>query len=248
MGAPVSHQPVLSQATPSNPESSLEFRAPDLTGRGRPGERRGAASRGPCPIDPQDLYALVPPESQGKTISGYPTFWFRIDYPSNRYHSVRFQLRRVLRENRVAELVYEKTLPASEIPQGIVSLSLPETVRQLDAQPTYYEWSFSVYCNVPPETDEIGQQPKAMVFGSIVRVKPESELQQALQAASTERDRALVYAQYGLWYDSLTTLGQLHQADPEQADLTLDWQALLTQADLKEIVAEPITDCCQESR
>ncbi|MGL5082551.1 MAG: DUF928 domain-containing protein [Microcoleaceae cyanobacterium] len=227
-------------------EQPLQFNLPDMTDRGRPGERSGGGSRGPCSIDPKELYALVPKDGRGLTVSGSPSFWFRIPYSSTDYHSLKFQLTRFWNSGKREALVYEKTLSAAEVPTGIVSIAVPETISLLETEPTYYEWSLAAYCQNSEPNSELVET--AVVYGSIVRIQPTPELTQALETAATDRDRARIYAEQGLWYDSLTVLGYLNRSSLDQPELSADWQALLKSVGLGQIATEPLADCCNVAR
>ncbi|NJK37692.1 MAG: DUF928 domain-containing protein [Oscillatoriales cyanobacterium RM2_1_1] len=235
-------QELLPRAVSAMTDSSLQFRAPDMTDRGRPGDRNGGGSRGPCPIDPRALYALTPEDGRGLTMSDSPSFWFRVPYQSGEYDALKFQLKRIWNNGKREDLVYEKMIPAAEVPVGIISVALPVTA-SLQLEPTYYEWSLAAYCN---DSNDANAEPTeaAVVFGSIVKVKPTPELQQALKTAPTDRDRVRIYAENGLWYDSLTLLGNLNRNSLNQPELLGDWQALLQSVKLGSIATEPLVACC----
>ncbi|MGL5082301.1 MAG: DUF928 domain-containing protein [Microcoleaceae cyanobacterium] len=226
---------------PVDPTKVMQFTEPDMTGRGRPGNRKGGGSRGPCAVDPRGLIALVPNDGRGLTVSGHPTFWFRVPFRSENYHSIEFQLNEISNSSQKPSLIYETTQLATQIQPGILRIILPKTVRELEIEPKYYEWSLTLHCTDPAQVQN-DDPSMVQIYGAIVRVPPDPTLAQEVQQATTERDRAAIYANHSLWFDSLTLLGNLNLTTPGAA--TLDWQQLLTQVGLAEIGTEPITDCC----
>ncbi|NJO93964.1 MAG: DUF928 domain-containing protein [Hydrococcus sp. RM1_1_31] len=60
--------------------------------------------------------------------------------------------------------------------------------------------------------------------GTIERVKLPSKLQQRLKLATSKRERAQLYAQFGFWYDALASIAQSN--NPKATE---DLQALLRQ-------------------
>jgi len=56
------------------------------------------------------------------------------------------------------------------------------------------------------------------VFGWIDRVEPSPELAQQLDGAS-EVDRAILYAEHGMWYDAVATLAALRRSRPEDTEI-----------------------------
>ena len=74
----------------------------------------------------------------------------------------------------------------------------------------------------------------------------EENLKQKIEGVNG-RDRVLIYAQNGLWYDTLTNLIQLRRQNPKDAQLAKDWEDLLQQSPdiaLDKIVNEPVVNCC----
>ena len=57
-------------------------------------------------------------------------------------------------------------------------------------------------------------------------------------------EKASLYADYGLWQDALTTLGELYRADPQNVVLRENWNSLLTSVDLADVSDKPLIDCC----
>jgi hypothetical protein len=54
------------------------------------------------------------------------------------------------------------------------------------------------------------------------------------------RERAIIYAASGIWYESLAILAELRQKRSADAALRTDWQNLLESVGLAEISQEPL--------
>jgi hypothetical protein len=53
-----------------------------------------------------------------------------------------------------------------------------------------------------------------------------------------------LYANEGVWYDSLKTLADLRLTNPDDLTLANDWKELLDYAGLSSIDREPLLQCC----
>lgn len=244
IGAIASGIPARAQTTFTRPNSnaasldSIVFVAPDLSGKGRPGDRSGGASRGGCQanVNPQELVALVPDTktnpSVGLTVDAHPTFWFNVPYAADKLHALEFVLldeqERTVYQTQLAEIA---PLP------GIVSFRLPETTTPLAVGETY-KWLIKVYCEEPQLDDP--ETPLIFMGSSIIRVAPTPDLEDELKVARTERERAFIYARRGIWYNALTEIGNLRRT----GSATADWENLLGKIDLDGIAAKPLVDCC----
>ena len=231
---PSSSQTPKPQPSPLNSRYSNRLRQVarlkfTLPPKGAPGRRTDAASRSGCPVLSQPVTALVPPTNIGLTLADRPTFWFNIPYQSNSNTLKKFQL---LDEEET--LVYE-TFPTVETP-GIVNINLPNTLPALQIGKKY-QWVLSFIC------DPASLETSALVNGYVERVAVTPELKQKLEAAKTPRERILLYAENGLWFDTLTALiAELHNK-PTDAQLVKDWQGLLQQSpevQLPELVNKPV--------
>ncbi|NEO74838.1 DUF928 domain-containing protein [Moorena sp. SIO4G3] len=199
-----------------------------LPPKGAPGKRKGAGSRNDCP--PGKFIALVPGTNFGLTTSERPTFWFYVPYSDNRTIQAEFRLR-----NKELKEVYKETFMLQNTP-GIVKITLPETVSGLVVEDLYH-WRFSVICN---PTDPLDND---FVSGGVERISITDDLEQQLEG-NNPRERIVVYAKQGLWFDALTALAELRLANPQDKTLAQDWADLLEQVGLKEIDSQPLVDCC----
>ncbi|WP_102177568.1 DUF928 domain-containing protein, partial [Fischerella thermalis] len=205
-----------------------------LPPRGAPGKRRtGAATRDSCPElanKNEPLTALVPGTNLGLTVAERPTFWFYVPYPPTNRLSVEFLLR-----DKEDNEVYRETLPLLETP-GIISVRFPETTPPLEIQ-KLYSWRFSVICNPTNRAEDV------FVNGKVERVPLAPALKSQL-AAATPRERIALYAENGLWFDTLTHLTELYRTHPKDEALKVDWADLWQGVGLEYISSKPLVPCC----
>lgn len=113
---------------------------------------------------------------------------------------------------------------------GVINVPLPFSVISLQVGETY-RWFFKVYC-----TD---QQAPIRVDGIIQRVNLNLSTLRQLEAAQP-RPKIVIYATNGIWFEALTMLAKLRQANPNDASLATDWQSLLQSIKLGDIAVAPI--------
>jgi hypothetical protein len=205
-----------------NKRKRVRFVSPPV---GQPTRRTSAGSRGNCPNTEKRITALVTEEPIGLTASERPTLWFYIPYPSTPALSVEF----VLRDERKKD-IYQTTLPVPG--KGIVSVPLPETVSPLESGKTY-QWVFAVIC------DPADRMKDDLVKGKVTREALKPEVQSQLEAATSERDRVIIYAENGLWYEAVTLLAELRRRSPEDKTFAEDWADLLGDVGLADMATEP---------
>ncbi|WP_375467130.1 DUF928 domain-containing protein [uncultured Nostoc sp.] len=208
-----------------------------LPPKGAPGQRTYAAARADCPAIEKSLTALVPKTNIGLTISERPTFWFYIPYQPTDRNPVEFLL-----INDKNNPVYKTTFKLTNTP-GIISVNLPRNIPALE-NGKKYNWMLSYIC------DPANKEKDTFVKGYIERVSINSNLKNHLEKASRPRERILLFAENGLWYDALTMLANERRQKPKDAQVKKDWKDLLLSSEgdlteIKEIVSEPIVSCCQ---
>ncbi len=232
--------------------SRVRFVQPKLASLGTPpaGRQRGAASRGECSTVNQPLTALVPATQEtlseinqennsalnkwqsvwGLTSVESPTLWFYVPYRLTAQLPVNF----VLQDER-GKTIY-KTSFTSEMQPGIVSFRLPSGTRlELNKM---YQWYLAINCNT---------QVPIFVKGWVQRVVPNPALMSKLKAA-TPQERAALYAANGIWYDALTTLAELRNANPGDATLLNNWASLLDSVKLESLAQQPMRGVLQETK
>ena len=204
-------------------EARITFKPPD--GLEAPGRRVAGGSRSPqernCSSGQNPLTAIVPNSNTGLTTQANPTLFFYVPQTSA-------TLELVLRDQ---DKEYKQTYKSSE-KAGIVSIPFNQASLEVGKK---YRWSFSIICN-PKERSK-----DKFVEGGIKRIKTEAQLTNKLATASPE-ERANLYAEAGIWQDSLASLAKLLYSNPNNAQLKAEWQALLTSKSvgLDHLVSEPL--------
>ncbi len=226
------------QATPGG--TQIRFTAPQLKpGAGEPGgRRRGAGGRGPCK-NYASLTALVPTTKttsrefvKGLTTMAHPTFWFYLPH-----HSPEAPIEFLLQDENEND-VYRTRLQGPQTAPGIVSVAVPPTVAPLRGNRSY-RWLLAVSC------DPGDAFSKMIVRGSIQRVEMPIAAPQSLDGPQTALEKAILYANQGIWFDAVTALGaKLQQRDRNNAAIVAAWADLLKQGNLEDVVSAPILPCC----
>jgi Domain of Unknown Function (DUF928) len=238
--------PLGRAATPLQPSNnsgeSIKVRFlpanPDPPDRGTPGSNRGTGSRGDCLYkqNKPPLTGLVGSQNLELTVSDRPTFWVYVPYTSQEAPSGKFSLQDG--ENNVYTTQFQ--LPATP---GIVNISLPATQKPLEVGKTY-RWYFEINC---PRTEAAAQVTPASVTGVVRRVVPSAALNNALNAAKTPLQRVAAYAQYSIWYDTLTELARLRSNPGQNPGIEGNWVELLSDRNIglqdfaKESIAGNVT-------
>lgn len=206
---------------------SLDFKVVD---RGAPPATAGGASRGFCLQGEQPLKALVPKQSVALTIADRPSFFFLL--PPSSATQAEF----LLLGDEDTQVVYQTTfkLPASP---GIVQFELPADAPALEIGKRYH-WYVTLACD--PILGASGN-PSAEAW--VERIPESVRLTKALEKVEPLR-RADLYAEAGLWHETLSTLVELRRQQPHHAKLLSDWKALMTSpaVGLEAIVDAPLTD------
>lgn len=203
--------------------------------RGLPGRREGGGTRGCLQSNPAQVVALLPDTNLGLTTSAYPRFfWF---VPKTSARQAEFTLYDVDESKAERNLIYKTTFRITGT-AGVASLSLP---RNANIPPLAvdqdYHWTLSIICNANNRKADL------KVDGWVQRVAPSVGLASQLTKA-TPQNRVTLYAQNGLWFDTLTTLAELRCARPKDPTLTNQWSALLKQVALPTIADQPLLQQC----
>ncbi|MFL9454195.1 DUF928 domain-containing protein [Tolypothrix bouteillei VB521301_2] len=199
------------------------------------GRRAGMGSRGNCPTVATALTALVPLQEEqrvskqtdkpnsgivkGLTTSERPTFWFYVPYTKDLTAIAEFIL-----QDSAGNDIYKNAVPLPAKP-GVISVSLSSDA-SLQIGKTY-RWYLKVRCD--------RQQTVSVpiyVEGDIQRVNLDSQIVQQLEATADPRQKAVIYAANGIWFDSLNMLAQMLLSNPDDASVAADWQSLLSSVNL----------------
>ncbi|RUT05946.1 hypothetical protein DSM106972_031520 [Dulcicalothrix desertica PCC 7102] len=212
-------------------------------GRAVGGRSRGGGRRGPCPDVETNLTALVPFTQKtvklgqtehvkenvwGLTNSLRPQFPFYVPF-TNKYS---FPTEFLLQDEESKKIIYQSAVKLPSKP-GIISVSLPETVKPLEANKNY-RWFFNIYCEPQKPI------PSLRVEGVVRRVTL-SGLNQKINAAEP-RKQVELYATEGIWFDTLNTLARLRQQEPENKELVETWVSLLESIGLSDIAKQSLVE------
>lgn len=133
---------------------------------------------------------LAPSDHVGTTVSGRPTFFW---YVSNVSSPVRF----TLVHPGQAEPVIDISLKADK--PGLFKFTLPLNIPELEIG-REYRWTVSLRYNVKrPSINPIA-------YAEVKRIPYPPQLEQKLSMVNSRFDRSAVYANLGIWYDTLATI------------------------------------------
>ena len=205
---------------PEQTKSNFKYVPPN---RGIPRQTQGTGTRGDDQSESVALQLLAPNDHTGQTLSGHPTFfWYVSEIPRE---PVEFSLV----ESGVAEPIFVQQIQIQKA--GIVRMEMPKNLPEL-VPGKEYRWSVSLIRNDNRRSDDTFAQ-------SWIKPVPETpELKQQLAAAKSDRERASIYAQAGLWYNALNALSTAQAANPTDPSIREDFLSLLAQAGLTEVVVQ----------
>lgn len=181
---------------------------PDLNA---PGRRVAGGSRSMenCFPGNKHLTALVPQSHIMLTTLENPVFYFYI--PKTSASTVELVVR-----DQTQTLVKQSYKPSAQ--GGVVGIPLQGKRLEVGKE---YHWVLSVICRPEARSND------KVVEGAIKRIQPDPQLVKKLENANPEQ-RVLLYAQAGIWQNTLMTLADLLASDPNNPKLKADWQTLLT--------------------
>ncbi|MBW4580502.1 MAG: DUF928 domain-containing protein [Tildeniella nuda ZEHNDER 1965/U140] len=207
---------------------SLKFKVPK---RGAPRSTAGGASRGSCLRGSQQptnklLTAVVPNTRLGFTFAERPSFFVYI--PQSSAQTAAF----LLLSDDDTKVVYETTfaLPATA---GIVRFDLPDSAPALQVGKQYH-WFMTTLCDATT-----GLSGSPTVEGWIERSNPDVALTKALQK-TLPGNRPNLYAEAGIWHETLTELADLQQKYPQNSRFLNDWRDVVRSVGLEAIAAAPL--------
>jgi uncharacterized protein DUF928 len=199
------------------PESPASVPVPVYTPpkRGAPGGRVGGGTRG----IQREVFVLsvLAPDHSGFTTSEQPSlFWFI----SN---STSLPIELTVMDPQGVQPILETRLPAP-VTAGVHRIRLSDYNVRL-APGAAYRW----FVAVVPDADR--RSKDIMAGGAIERVEmPEGLKAKVAQAGKS--DLPSIYAEAGLWYDTVTAISELIEAAPQDQALRKQRSALLSQVGL----------------
>lgn len=192
------------------------------TGRDRPQRTEGSGARGCTDSIPVSLNLLTPNDHIAQTVSGRPSFLWYVSKATTA------PMVFTLVEPGRTQPIFQEQLKVDKA--GIVKVELPRQIPELSVGKEY-RWTVALVCNQ--------KRPSENIYARawIERISISGELTQKLAAASSDRDRALVYARSGIWQDALATLYKFHATNPGESQALDTFNELLQQVGLTQVVA-----------
>ncbi len=190
------------------------------SGRGRPQRTEGGGARGCTNSIPVSLSLLTPKDHIARTVLAHPTFlWHMSDATSA-------PMMFTLIERNVSQPIFQQLLKADKA--GIVRLEMPQDAPVL-VEGKEYRWTVTLVCS--------HKHPSENIYARawIERVAIAPNLTQKLAVADSERNRALIYAQLGIWYDALAILDKAYAANPGDRQTSNSLISLLEQVGLTKV-------------
>lgn len=201
-------------------QSVLRFRPPN---RGTPTMTRGGGSRGPEQL--KQLRAIAPPGNFGLTTAARPTLLVYIPKTTAKILKVG------LKSPDGKRTLYKKEFAVPATP-SLVRLDLTEAQTEPLVTNQEYRWYVALFNNA------IDRSTGTIVEGRIEPVQPDEKLKQKLKTAKSEQLPA-IYADSSLWWDTVLTLDDLRQKQPQNAVFKRQWKTLLESVGLNAIAALP---------
>lgn len=190
-----------------------------------PGDpQRSTRKIGKCEKGKIKLTALVPENNIGRTVSEYPVFFFYLP-------ETEAQLAEFVLQDAKGNQIYQTTLKINNS-SGVIGVSIPanKNVSPLRLGKNY-RWSVALICNTEDRSADV------LETGIVRRVELSADIRSQLEQANA-REKAVIYAQNGIWQDALSTLAVARSANPNDAQLAADWKSLLDSVKLSEIAGE----------
>ena len=199
--------------------------------QGKPGATQGGASRrGECIAELNnskvDITPILPSPNQSLTSASHPTFLAHV--PSTSANKVFLRIK-----GDKEEYEYTTILPISG-QGGIIRVTLPPEAPALKIAQNY-QWFLAVMCQGSLLPDS------PTVQGSVTRVATTIKSSEQFPAMS-RLEQAQMYAEAGIWYETISILAQLREEKPEDSNLFSIWEKVLSSVGLKSLAQAELVD------
>jgi hypothetical protein len=157
------------------------------------------------------------------TIAEHPTIYFQ----SPKFRgSVRFRLYEYKPASPSLKPIYDlKSIPVNS-EAGIIALKIPDDAPILEIGKVY-QWKFTVN-DITEDT---------VLLGWVQRILPTKDLVTKLQTTSQPVERATLFAQEGLWFETVQTLAEAQLTLPKNMATLDEWTSLLKSANLDRVLS-----------
>ncbi len=199
--------------------------------RDKPLATSGGASRGEeCLLEVEQsqipLTPILPAIEQRLTVASHPTFL--INLPPTSAKQVFFKI-----EDHNQDYEYTTILPITG-KEGIIRVTLPPDAPALETGQEY-QWFLALMCKGSLKPDS------PMVQGSVTRV-PVTIASSEQFTTMTQLQQAEIYAEAGIWYETISILAQLREEKPEDSKLFSIWEQVLSSVGLKNLAQAELVD------
>jgi hypothetical protein len=211
-------------ATAAEARSLKKFKGPR---RGAPALTGGLASRSAqCIANQQQFQVLMPTSSV--TSSERPTFLVYLPESSAKFLELGLETQDGSKE------LYKRTFAVPK-KAGIVRLDLKDAKLSSLTTNQSYRWFVTLAC------DDVDRSNDAIASGTMQRVTPNAALTQKL-AKTPRNQQHKVYAESGLWLETLASLDASRRAQPNDVKLKSEWESLLKSVQLERLAQAPLVE------
>lgn len=199
--------------------------------QGKPGATKGGAARaGNCLAELSNseviLTPILPVPSQRLTLASHPTLLAYL--PSTSAERVYLRIK-----NHNEEYDYATVLPITG-QAGIIRITLPPDAPALEKGQNY-QWFLALMCQGVLKPDS------PTVEGSLTRVSSQIPSSEQIKAMS-QLEQAKMYAEAGIWYETISILAQLRTEKSEDSNLFSIWEKVLSSVGLESLVQVELID------
>jgi hypothetical protein len=208
-------------------EAKVTFKPPKSPA---PQRSAGGASRGnSCEFEANALTikSLMPQTNVGYTIAERPAVF--IYMPKSNAKQALFSIQDEENKEHYQKIM---TLPGDK--NGVIKVQIPNDAPGLKAGKTY-KWSLVMMC-----LDEL-EPDSPSVTGWINRVDVDKSFAN-YKSVGDSLQLVSKLAEHGIWYDTLSSLAELRRSQPNNQNITSEWQDLLSSVGLQDIAREPIVN------
>ncbi|NEQ98435.1 MAG: DUF928 domain-containing protein [Cyanothece sp. SIO2G6] len=117
--------------------------------------------------------------------------------------------------------------------KGIVGIQIPATAAPLEVGQTY-AWQALLSSSCGPNLGDF----RISIGSSLERVELDGQLEAIEQAPMS--DRLAMYAEAGIWQETVSTLAALRLENPDDVAMNEAWSSLMQLVELGELAADPI--------
>lgn len=203
--------------------------APDRGAPSRTGDGGTRSATACIASNAGKITAVVPDNNVATTIATNPSIFVYI--PENKARSGEISL-----SDAEGNDIYTSKFTVNN-QAGIIRIDLPDILQS----GRIYDWQVILNCTADMEVIDMGSNPS--VQGKIETVQVSEDLQTKLATVqATPLEVAKLYAEAGVWQETIKTLADLRQQYPKE------WVELLQSVGLGALSQEKISNCCQVSQ